>query len=189
MDCTPLTNAALALQFETDNAVPVSEPSYLAILALVAGAASEQGAAAYFTQTENVRCEDGNQRLADQIVKKIEDQVGNILLRHPIKKVTVEDRKAIVTTVKGKISETDYIVLAVPPSAWHRITFEPAIERSKWLPMGKVVKYLTQSHERFWFSQQPTPTARRIGSLVPPCQHPAETPAGSNLKRAQNDAA
>src|SRR5262249_51312275 len=88
-----------------------------------------------FKLTENVRCEDGNQALAEKLAESIRMQGGSIELAHPVKKIELHESKAVVTAAGRRRIHADYIVLAVPPSAWGRIVIDPPIERSYFISM------------------------------------------------------
>ena len=57
------------------------------------------------------------------------------------------------------------IVLAVPPSVWPRIGFEPELPPELRPQMGPVVKYLSVVDRRFWESDRLGPNARTDGMV------------------------
>jgi monoamine oxidase len=160
LPCSPLAKAAIEAQFANDNGAPTSRQSYLANLALVAGARSPDAEDGYFKLTENVRCEDGNQALAARLADSIRQQGGEISTRCPVDRVSLLDGKAIVNPKRGRPMSAEYVVLAVPPTAWHRITIDPPIEQDCIMSMGTVVKYLSKSDDRFWIDQEFGPEQR-----------------------------
>jgi monoamine oxidase len=66
LQCSRLAKNAIEAQFANDNGASAARQSFLANLALVAGAASKDHPDGFFKFTENVRCEDGNQALAER---------------------------------------------------------------------------------------------------------------------------
>ena len=165
LNCSRLAKAALEMQFANDNGAPASRQSFLANLALLAGAATQDHPDAYFTQTENVRCEDGNDALAKELAAGIEKQGGQVMLAQPAEKIELRDSKALVTPSRGRPMGADHVVLAVPPSAWEWITIDPAIDPTYVMSMGTVIKYLSRADRRFWFDQKfaPSSGSDRIG--------------------------
>jgi len=89
------------------------------------GAASKDHPDGFFKLTENVRCEDGNQALAEKLAESIRTQGGSIELAHPVKKIELHESKTVVTAAGRRRIHADYIVLAVPPGAWGRIVIDP----------------------------------------------------------------
>jgi len=59
----------------------------------------------------------------------------------------------------GDTFQGDDVVLAVPPSVWHRIKFEPELPRGLNPQMGIVVKYLSTFQNRFWEKEHLGPDA------------------------------
>jgi monoamine oxidase len=165
LPCSRLTKTAMEMQFANDNGAPAARQSFLANLALVAGAASRDHPDGYFKFTENVRCEDGNQMLAQKLAQEIEAQDGKVELANPVKKIELHPDKAVVLSARGRAIAADYLVLAVPPSAWARIVMDPPIEQNYVMSMGTVVKYLIQSDDRFWVDERLAPSSGsdRIG--------------------------
>jgi monoamine oxidase len=160
-----LTRAALEVQFANTNAAPSAHQSYLANLALIAGAAgkrSDEGAMDdFFTMSENVRCARGNQALADALGGEIVQGGGEILLSTAAEKVEIENSPALVTTVAGREIEADFVVLAIPPSMWPRhssLVVEPEIPQDFYMSMGIAVKYLSDCPTRFWITEKRSPT-------------------------------
>jgi monoamine oxidase len=165
LHCSRLVKIALIAQFANDNGAPAAEQSFLANLALVAGAASKDHRDGFFKLTENVRCEDGNQALAEKLAETICMQGGRIEVSDPVRTIELRDTRVVVTSARNGQFHADYVVFAVPPSAWHRIIIDPPIDPSHIVSMGTVVKYLIQSDTRFWIEEQVAPSSAsdRIG--------------------------
>jgi len=122
-----------------------SQQSYLANLALIAGAAHYGGD--YFTMSENVRCARGNDSLARALAADIDRQGGEIHLSSPVASITIGSDKVTVTPEGGKPTMGAYVVLAIPPSVWPgepsvRLVIEPPIPDGYRMTMGLAVKYL-----------------------------------------------
>lgn len=145
----------LANEWTAYNAVPVAWQSYLGFLAMVQGA-NEQGAAlkpavksAFWDLTDTLRYPGGNQEVAQILARKVGR--GNIKLNTPV--LSIKDyrtgKKALVST-GGKPIEADEVVLAIPPSTWRKIEFDPPLPITLSVQMGSGVKYLAAVKNRFW---------------------------------------
>ncbi|MGH7013188.1 MAG: flavin monoamine oxidase family protein [Stellaceae bacterium] len=187
LDVSPLAEAVIKAQFANNNGVPATRQSYLGILALVAGAAhaqtgKQEHADSYFTQVENVRCENGNQSLAFRLAETIERQGGEVQLSNWVKRIAVDERGVTVTPRRGRPVSADHAVLAVPPSAWDRIEFDPPIDPSYRMSMGTVVKYFSTVQERFWFASKlsPNSTSENFGMTWDATDNQMQAP-GQNI--------
>src|SRR5882724_3072695 len=168
--CSRLTKRAMNEQFSNDNGQPSTKQSYLANLAAVAGGALKGHPGAFFTQTETLRCSQGNQALAECLAESIRKDNGVIHLSTPVSAIHIDDDRVTIN-LDGKSPEiADYVVLAIPPSLWPgakygKITIAPQLPRDYYVTMGKSVKYLSPLKQRFWIGEglAPTATSSRFG--------------------------
>src|SRR5581483_2994230 len=66
-------------------------------------------------------------------------------LRTPVRHVDLTHRDRVtVTLASGQTAEADDVILAVPPSIWNKVGFEPALQ------MGTNIKYLIGLKGEFW---------------------------------------
>jgi len=171
--CSTFTKDALELQFANTNAAPSTRQSYLANLALVAGARRPGGAPDdFFTMSENARCARGNQALAEALGADIKRRGGALHLSNPIRKIEILPEKVHVTPAAGAAPiEYDFAILAIPPSLWPAanpdLHITPAIPAEYYMTMGTAVKYLSRAATRFWIAQSlaPSATSDRCGML------------------------
>jgi monoamine oxidase len=142
---------ALHVLFSSDNGVESERQSYLGMLASVAGG----GGATYWTDSEVYRCKGGNQQLAF----KLRDAIGanRIELKLPVTRVTAKRDMLVVECADGRTLECDDVVVAVPPSVWKSIAFDPAIPAGCRPQMGSNVKYLAKVKGPFWRADQLAP--------------------------------
>ncbi len=154
-----MTKRALRSEIEANNAVALEVQSYLAFLAMVKGGGVEN----YWTATETKRCAQGNQALADAIAK------GLTFLRlrksSPVAGIVWGKNGARITLASSEILAADDVVLTVPPSAWPKITFTPALPPELAIQMGVAVKQLSAVKSRFWEKQKLSPEATTDGDL------------------------
>lgn len=139
-----LCQSAISTMLTADNGVPVAFQSYLGNLAMVKGG----GVEAYWTETEVYRCRGGNDQLAVSLAEGI--GASRIRLQTPVASITVRDVRVEVTTAAGERLEADDLVLAVPPSVWSGIRFDPPLPDGLGPQMGSNVKFLAALRERFW---------------------------------------
>jgi monoamine oxidase len=139
-----LCRLALAVHFQSESGVLPAWESYLSLLAAVKGG----GLARYWTDNEHFRCAGGSQQLA----RKLADGLGEkrILLGKPVASVKINDREAIASLADGTTYRADDVVLAVPPSTWNRIAFDPPLPTELTPQMGLALKMLAVVKSRFW---------------------------------------
>ena len=118
-----------ALKFKTaglasDMSVAADRQSYLGLLAQVKGGGLDK----YWTDSETYLCDGGSERLAQKLAEAIGSE--RILLSTPASSVTIKDDQVVVTGSDGKTFTADDAILAVPPSVWSKIKFDPAITGS-----------------------------------------------------------
>jgi monoamine oxidase len=126
-----------------DGGMPTAKQSLLGLLAMVAGGGFDD----YWTSSESYRCQGGNARLA----RALADAIGSerILLGTPVQTIRWQDDGAEVVT-NGKTIGADRVVLAIPPTTWPRVTFEPGLPPGIAPQMGRSVKYLATVSQRMW---------------------------------------
>ena len=158
------TNAALEQQFSNDGGAPVDQQSCLANLAIVAGGALKGDPSAFFTQTEALRCSEGNQELATRLAQTVKDRGGKIEFSNPVTAIHLdeEEKKVSVQPQHGAAVDADYAILAIPPSLWPgsrfaKFTIDPALPRKYYITMGTAVKYLSTLNRRFWIGENRAP--------------------------------
>lgn len=172
LDCEDLTKLAMEEQFSNDAGQPTSKQSYLANLTVVAGGRLKDQPDAFFTQTETLRCAEGNDALAKRLAWEIGQAGGDLHLCKPVKAVTLDDEGVSLDFGEGggKPFTADYVILAIPPSLWPaashpKIAISPALPTDYYVSMGVAVKYLSPLTRRFWIKEGLAPTAisSRIG--------------------------
>jgi monoamine oxidase len=170
--CSHITKVAMEEQFSNDAGRPSSEQSYLANLAVIAGGAMEGKPGAFFTETENLRCSDGNDALAKCLAEAIGVAGGTVRTRIHVSAVRINEADATLElhetdAAKPDGPETftaDYVVLAIPPSLWPAsaagtIAITPELPPDYYVSMGIAVKYLSPLTKRFWIGEGLAPTA------------------------------
>jgi monoamine oxidase len=177
----PLSRDALEQQFSNDAGVPTNQQSYLANLAVVAGGVLGDQLDAAFTQSETLRCANGNDSLAKQLATEIGTMGGSIFTCSPVHSIRIDkdgvtleyrdgrksaDGEECVFSEadKPKIFNADYVVLAIPPSLWPaarypKISITPELPLDYYISMGTAVKYLSTLNDRFWIGQGLAPSA------------------------------
>ncbi|WP_164933676.1 flavin monoamine oxidase family protein [Bradyrhizobium guangzhouense] len=176
LDCSKLTKVAIDEQMSNDQGVPTHEQSFLANLAAISGGRMKDQVDAFFTQTETLRCSEGNQQLAIRLAKEIENMGGAHFRSTPVKAVRVEaegvtlEFAGIGNAEPREPFTADYVVLAIPPSLWPasrdaKITITPELPKDYYISMGSAVKYLSTMTKRFWIGegQAPTSMSTRFG--------------------------
>jgi monoamine oxidase len=140
---SPLCKKVFESQFQADNGVVLKDQSYLGNLTQIKGGGLEK----YWTESEVYRCRGGNERLAQKFAEQLHTRLK---LRAPVSRITVTDSKATVRTSTNEIIEADDVVLAIPPSVWSQIQFDPQLPDMLKPQMGTGVKYMTSVKTKFW---------------------------------------
>ncbi|MBK9119117.1 MAG: FAD-dependent oxidoreductase [Phycisphaerales bacterium] len=143
-DISPLCRRAFEVQLEADNTVPLVRQSLLGLLACIRGGGLEK----YWTESEAFRCRGGNQQLAHRLRAALGEE--HLRLECPVAAVRSDDRGVVVEAASGECLTADAVVVAVPPSVWDRIRFEPALPAQLRPQMGVAVKYLAAVARPFW---------------------------------------
>jgi len=143
VDASPFCKQGIGALF-SDDGVAADEESYLGSLAVVKGG----GLSKYWTDSEAYRCGAGNEALAAKLVEGIGAQ--RVKLGAPVRRIDVTTQPASVELVDGSTLAADDVVLAVPPTAWPSITFEPALPPELTVQMGSIAKFILAVKEPFW---------------------------------------
>ena len=165
------TRLALEVEFANTNAAPSSHQSYLANLALFAGAAHFGEIDDFLTKSENVRCAQGNQELARRLTRSIEADGSKVRCSCPVTRIEIVSSEVHVTTEAAECLDADFVVLAIPPSLWPNsnsdIQVLPEIPAGYYMTMGSAVKYLSPCAERFWIREGRAPygSSDRFGMI------------------------
>jgi monoamine oxidase len=101
------------------------------------------------------RCKGGNQLLAQKLAATL--PAGRVMLRMPVRSITLSDRGAVVGLADGKRVEADDVILAVPPTVWNKISIEPGLPPHIQPQMGTNVKFLMALRSAFWRTPEIAP--------------------------------
>jgi monoamine oxidase len=140
----PLSKRALHAEFAADNGAETAAQSHLANLAQIKGGGLDR----YWTDTESFRCHGGNQQLAHNLASAV--PAHHLRLRTAVTKITTTDRGASVTLEDESVVKGDDVILAVPPSVWSKISFDPPLPPALRPQMGSNVKFLAVVRSQFW---------------------------------------
>lgn len=153
LEISPISKRMLAGQLTMNNGVSLPLQSHLGNLAQIRGGGLEN----YWTQSELYRCKGGNQQFA----KKLAEAIGaeRVRLGCPVTGIRVAEKRVIVTEASEKLHEVDDVVLAIPPTTWSRIRFEPGLPKGLNPQLGASVKFLSLVKSHFWEEQQLPPSA------------------------------
>jgi len=141
---SPLAKRAMHVEFAANNGVATRAQSLLGVLAQVKGG----GVETYWTDSEVFRCRGGNQRLAFELAKTI--GADRLHLATPVNSVRTCGESVRVECADGRAFEAEHAVLALPPSVWQRIRFEPELAPGLRPQMGVSVKHIAHVKRRFW---------------------------------------
>src|SRR5262249_10864883 len=145
LNVSPLCKQGIDTQMSANNGVRTEWQSFLGNLAMVKGGGLEK----YWTDSEVYRCAGGNQSLAKKLLAGI--GAARVQLRMPVRRVDLSHRDRVsITLASGQTVEADDVILAVPPSIWNKIGFEPALRVEIAPQMGTNVKYLMAVKGQFW---------------------------------------
>jgi len=156
---SPPGRALFASQLTADNGVALERQSYLANLAIVKGGGLEK----FWTDTETHRCRGGNHQLAEKLAAALGARVR---LRSPVAEIRISAARANVRCANGDTLAADDIVLAVPPTTWQRIRFDPPLPAALRPQMAPSLKFLSALDARFWEQENLGPDAASDG-MVP----------------------
>jgi monoamine oxidase len=159
VDAAEIAKKAIIADFVSETGVPSEHQSYLALLAAVKGGSMEK----YWTETEVYHCNGGNQQLAQKLAAEIGAE--RILLNMPAHTVTIGSDGVVVGCADGRTFTGDDIVLAIPPSVWDGIAFDPKLPEMLRPQMGRNVKYLISLKNRFWLADNLSPESLSNGNV------------------------
>lgn len=151
--------AALDVQLASDNGQATAWQSYLGQLAQVKGG----GVETYWSDSEVYRLKGGNDLLATRLAAAVGE--ARLLLGTPVAAVRLEDKRAVVMLATGKTLEADDVVLALPPSVWRTVAFDPPLPAGLTPQMGSNVKFLAALKGRFWTEAKLAPDSLSDGDL------------------------
>jgi monoamine oxidase len=174
---TSRAKLALKADLENTNAKPAEDQSWLANLCLVAGARQSGPGGDFWDNTENARCDRGNDALAHELAQRICDRGGVIHQPTPVEAITIDDA-GVVVTASGKEYPCEYVILAVPPTVWHRIHFDGVKVSQGESRLGPAVKHLSVVGSRFWLKNLLTPNTSdgRLGQTWEATENQAALP-------------
>ena len=140
----PSSKRALHAEFAADNGAETSAQSHLANLAQIKGGGLDR----YWTDTESFRCRGGNQQLAQKLAAGL--PAHHVRTRTVVTKITTTAKGASVTLEDESVVKGDDVILAVPPSVWSKIAFDPPLPSGLHPQMGSNVKFLAVVRSQFW---------------------------------------
>ncbi|MBC7784473.1 MAG: FAD-dependent oxidoreductase [Burkholderiales bacterium] len=146
-----LTRLVARIQMGSDNGVDVDRQSLLGNLAMIKGGGLDK----YWEESEWYRCDGGNQLLARELAEEIGAE--NILLSRPVIELRSLAEKFVVECLDGRTIDADDVVLAIPPSTWRNIRFDPPLPRELRVQMGTAVKFIADVKDRFWLARNTSP--------------------------------
>jgi monoamine oxidase len=153
-----LCKLVVASQLAANNGAALGRQSYLGNLAQVKGGGLDK----YWTDSETYHCRGGNQVLA----RTFAHALGvSLRLQTPVTSIRAKSDRVIVQCATGETLEADEVVLAVPPSVWHRIQIEPDFPRELNPQMGIVLKYLSVVDKAFWGAEKLGPNGATDGMV------------------------
>jgi monoamine oxidase len=156
--CSDRCRLALTTMMETDNGVSADRQSLLGNLAMICGG----GGRAYWEETELYRCAGGNQQLAQKFAEPLKDRIA---FDTQVTRITALNGTMRVFA-QGKYYEARDVVLAIPPTQWHDIEFEPNLPTGmKRLQMGKNIKFLMSFETEFWKKDKLSPNRSSDGPV------------------------
>lgn len=159
LSVSDLCKKAMTVQLTAINGMLPVLQSYLANLAMIKGGGVEK----YWTETDALHVEGGNQQLPEEIA----DEMGpaHCILNHPVKTVTIDDKKVLVTLDDGQKLEGDDVIVTVPISAWKGIKFDPPLPADLTPQMGLNTKFHTVVKTRFWEQNNASPRSLTDGPI------------------------
>jgi len=162
----PLLVDAIEFELGNDHVLPAKKQSYLGLLAVVSGGRlgkDDVHLEGYWTHREDFRCAEGNASLGVNMLehgKPVEFHISS-----PVKKIEIGETDPPVKVtwldpIQGLLSRNfDAVILAVPPSVWHKITIKPPLPSGREMGLGPAVKYISHVNGRFWIRRGMAPSA------------------------------
>ena len=128
----------------SNNTRPTAQQSLLGALTAVRAGGGED----YFTLSEVYRCRGGNHQMTEALGREISDR--RIRLGTAVHSIEWSIDRVRVVDSKGATHEADHAVLAVPPTVWDRIRFDPELPTSLRPTTGPAVKVLAPVDGPYW---------------------------------------
>lgn len=149
LDVSKLCKRGMWINQTSDNGQDASRQSLLGQLAAVKGGGLDK----FWKESEVYRCQGGN----DSLAKKLMEGIGadRVTKELPATSITLKGDGVIVTAKDGRTIECDDVVLAVPPTTWQKIEFNPGLPSAMKPQMGLNTKWLAQVKKRFWEENKP----------------------------------
>ena len=138
---------AFVEQLQADNGVDARRQSWLGNLAMIKGG----GMGKFWTETETHHCREGNQQLAFEFKAKLK----KLELGKPVRGIEIDGKGVTVTPKRGKPVRGTDVVLAIPPTIWSDIIFDPPLPKAYRVQFGKNVKYLLNVQDNCWSPNGP----------------------------------
>lgn len=158
-DLSPICKQAFNAMMTADTGVRSDKQSYLGTLALVRGG----GLKRYWTDSEDSRCEQGNQTLALRLLERVGK--ARVRLESIVKRIELKSNGAKVVLASGAMLEADDVILAVPPSVWSTIDIDPPLPRQLTPQMGSNIKFLIATKDEFWLRDDLAPDLLSDGPI------------------------
>ena len=150
---------------------------------------------AFFTQTETLRCSEGNQELRSRLAQDIEDKGASTHLSTPVRAIRIGQRRRdpgiqplrqrngtrALRRRLCRARDTPQPVAGLYPTP--KITITSDLPHDYYVTMGTAVKYLSPLKKRFWIGEGLAPTAisNQFGvtwegtdNQIAPPDHPVE---------------
>jgi monoamine oxidase len=128
------TRHVLRLWWENVYGANLDQYSWLGVLCQIQGEMAGRDPNSYWNGLFQYHCRSGNQSLCNRLCQSIESHYqAEIYLQAPVKKVAWFPETEKFTIDFGAYQtrlESDYVVLAIPPSQWKRIHFDPELDFS-----------------------------------------------------------
>lgn len=153
-----LAQHAFRVLLAADAGVSTKRQSLLATLAMIAGGGLE----AFWTSSESYRCAGGNARLARALASAIGAE--RVMTGSPVTRIRWGTGNVEVASERATI-QADRVVLAVPPTTWPRIAFDPPLPAGIAPQMGRSLKYIATTSRRVWNESGQAPEAITDGPV------------------------
>lgn len=140
---TQRAKRAIYVEFLMDMACPPENMNYLALMCII----KAHGVDKYWSDTEVFRSHHGSQLLASYFAEGIS---GRLRMDCPVLEVNYGPTKCSIKVRDGRIFEYSDVVLTVPPSAWNRMQFSPALPAGFAPQMGATTKFLSVVDSAYW---------------------------------------
>ena len=144
LDVPEKIKKAVGILLYADNGQDLARQSYLGNLTMVKGGGIEK----FWTDSEIYRCKGGNSQLGKKLAEKIGDT--RIIKGLPVTEIEDDGKKITVTCKDNRTIECDDVVIAVPPSVWHKIQIRPGLPKELTPQMGQNTKFFVPVKSRYW---------------------------------------